>query len=143
MEMMKRAVVCALLAIGWGMAHVVPAEAMTELVEQGETNTVIGEIVDLSSYLRAGPRASKVHAQTPEAAERGGPLAFLEQNGRLCVLLAGESGKDPAKLVARYLHQKVAVSGKIYTRGGMKGIEVLSIEPAGRPEAAPANQPAH
>lgn len=88
------------------------------------------EVVDPSTYLKEGRHGPELTDQTYEAVDGGQTLALLDpKTGTLYLLLTEEAGEDPNELVYDYANQTVTVTGRLYERGGMKGIVVLSVEP--------------
>ena len=100
-----------------------------------QTITLLCEVVDPSLYLKEGRHGPELTDQTYNAMEGGQTLALLDpKTGALYLLLTEEPGEDPNELVYDYANQTVTVTGRLYERGGMKGIVVLSVEP---PQPAP------
>ena len=123
-----------------GLAKSAPVHAAAQLLEQAETKTVIGEIVDPSLYVREGRHGPELVDQTYQAVDGGQTLALLDDTGTLYVLLAEEPGEDPNELVYDYVNQKVKVTGTFYERGGLRGVVVASVEPLEppKPPASPS-----
>ena len=116
-------VICAVgIALGVGLAAQRSSFAQEE-------RTVEGEIVDPSGYLKNGSRGPDAVELTYEAVDGGQTLVLLDANGALYLLLTEEPGEDPNDLVYDYANQKVKVTGKVYERGGAKGIVAVSVEP--------------
>ena len=70
---------------------------------------------------------------TPTAAPTSTPgsLALLEDRTRLLYLFIAEDPSiDPNELVAEHLGASVLLTGKVYQRGGLRGIAVTAVEPA-------------
>ena len=108
-----------------------------------QTVTLQCEVVNPSTYLKEGGHGADLTDQTYEAAEGGQTLALLDpKTGTLYLLLTEEPGEDPNELVSDYANQLVTVTGRLYERGGMKGLVILSVEPpqpAAEPDPAAAN----
>jgi hypothetical protein len=95
-----------------------------------ELITLRAEVVDPSGYLREGRQGPATADLTYEAAEGGQSLALLDPaTGTLYLLLTEETGEDPNELVYEYANQVVNVTGRVYQRGGVKGIVLSSVEP--------------
>ena len=94
-----------------------------------EERVVEGEIVDPSGYLKNSYRGPDAVELTYEAVDGGQTLALLDAGGVLYLLLTEESGEDPNELVYDYVNQQVKITGKVYERGGVKGIVAVSVEP--------------
>ena len=116
-----------------GVAAAAPAQAPTQ--EQ----TIQGEVVDPAMYLKEGQHGSTVSSQTYEAVDGGQTLAILDRaTGDLYLLLAENSGDDPSGVVYDYINQPVVVKGRVYERGGMRGMVVTSAEPVEAPKGPEA-----
>ena len=115
--------------------------ALTAAASAEQPVTLQCEVVDPSAYLKEGRHGPELTDQTYEAVDGGQTLALLDpKTGTLYLLLIEEAGQDPNELVYDYVNQTVTVTGRLYDRGGMKGIVVLSVEP---PQPAPeADTPA-
>ena len=106
----------------FGFAHSVCAE-------QSPAVKIRGEVVDPALYLREGRHGGEVADQTYEAVDGGQALALLEENtGTLYLFLAAQPGEDPNELVYDSVNKTVTVTGTIYERGGVKGIEPTTVE---------------
>ena len=106
--------------------------------------TIVGEIVDPSTYLREGRHGPELEEQTYEAVDGGQTLALLAQDtDTLYLFLAEEPGEDPNELAYDYVNRRVKATGTVYTRGGLKGLVPTTIEPMESPKSAtPASPPA-
>jgi hypothetical protein len=110
--------------------------------------TIQGEVLDPALYLKDGRHGVALVDETYAAVDGGQSLAILEDGtGLLYVLLAEQPGEDPNELVYDSLNQTVVVTGRVYERGGLRGIVVTTAEAitsAGSDEAteAPSATPA-
>ena len=108
-----------------------------------QTITLQCEVVNPSAYLKEGGHGPELTDQTYEAVEGGQTLALLDpKTGTLYLLLTEEPGEDPNELVYDYANQLITVTGRLYERGGMKGLVILSVEPpqpAAEPDPAATN----
>ena len=139
---------CVMLATA--MLVAVAASSMPLLAEETSTtpatttsaeppHPIMGEVVDPSSYLRNGHRGADISEQTYAAVDGGQTLAILEDGtNNLYVLLAEQAGEDPNELAYDYVNQEVKAVGKVYERGGLRGLVATSIEPAVPPAPGPA-----
>jgi len=99
-----------------------------------QSKTIQGEVIDPAAYLKDGKRGAELADQTSEAVNGGQSLAILEEgSGSLYLLLAEETGEDPNELVYDYANQQVKVTGKIYERGGLRGVVPTSVVPLTSP----------
>ncbi len=127
---MRRALMVGAFGLALGLAA--PPPAFT----QGE-HTLEVEVVDPATYLKTAQHGPELTDQTYEAVDGGQTLALLDpKTGALYLLLTEEPGEDPNELVYDYANQTVTVTGRLYERGGMKGMVVLSVEP---PQPEPDN----
>ena len=103
-----------------------------------DTASMQGEIVDIACYFRhdsSGPEHTKCAVY---CANLGMPLAFLEEEtGELFVVLPSGHA-DPKEVVLPHLGQAVSVEGILWSSGGLTGIEIMEIQPAGEAGADPA-----
>ena len=107
--------------------------------DPGSDVTIRGEVVDPASYLKEGRRGPEMTSDTYEAADGGQTLAILEDGtGTLYLLLGEHPGDDPSGSVYDLVNEHVAVTGKLYERGGVKGLVVASAQPI---EAVPGEPP--
>ncbi len=92
--------------------------------EEPQERTIRGQIIDPSTYLREG-KPQAVAAQTFEAIDGGqSPVLLEEGTGNLYLILGESPGQDPAAAVYDYLNESVGVTGKVYERGGMRGVVI-------------------
>ncbi len=114
--------------------HMCPAQA------EEPTKTIQGEVVDPAAYLKDGKRGAELADQTSEAVNGGQTLAILEDgSGSLYLLLTEEVGEDPNELVYDYANQQVKVTGKVYERGGLRGIVPTTVVPLTPPSTNDQN----
>ncbi|HEX7077476.1 MAG TPA: hypothetical protein VF363_03555 [Candidatus Eisenbacteria bacterium] len=97
------------------------------------TKTIVGEVVDPACWIINGAHGETHKECAIACAKAGQTLAILEKKtNRLYILASEKPGEDPNKGVLDFVAQNVAVTGKVYTRNGAWGIQVTSIQPAGR-----------
>ena len=119
-------------------AALLASPALTVAAPTEQAVTLLCEVVDPSAYLKEGRHGPERTDQTYEAVDGGQTLALLDpKTGTLYLLLTEEAGEDPNELLYDYVNQTVTVTGRIYDRGGMKGIVVLSVEP---PQPSPESE---
>lgn len=93
---------------------------------------ILGEIVDPGCYLVNGARGEGHKECALACARAGQTLAILEKKtNKLFILATERPGEDPNRPLLDFIGQTVLVKGRIYTRGGVSGIMVASVEPAG------------
>ena len=87
------------------------------------------EVIDPAAYLQNGQHGAEFADRTYEAVEGGQTLALLDPaTGTVYTPLAAEPGEDPNELVYDYANQLITVTGRVYEKGGLKGLVVLSVE---------------
>ena len=133
----------------WAMAALLGAgilisRASAETPAAG-TVTIRGEVVDPASYLKEGKRGAELTDQTYEAVDGGQTLALVEDGtGTLYLFLTEQAGEDPNELAYDYVNRQITASGRVYERGGMRGLVATSVVPveppptAAQPSSAPA-----
>jgi hypothetical protein len=109
---------------------------VTQAEELLSVQTLRGEVVDPALYVKEGRHGSEWIDQMAEAADGGQTLALLEQEQQvLYLVLTDTPGADPNELLYDHVGQQVRLKGHVYERGGLRGIVVMSIEPAESLEA--------
>jgi hypothetical protein len=97
------------------------------------------EVIDPAAYLIDGHHGAEFTDRTYEAAEGGQTLALLEPaTGMVYTLLTEEPGEDPNELVYDYANQMITVTGRVYEKGGVKGLVVLTAQGSTPPSEADA-----
>ena len=95
--------------------------------------TLNGEIIDITCYLRHdgyGPG----HAQCAlECAEMGMPVGVLQHGTGKIYLIVPTDHADPAAPVAAFFGKQVSVDAVVYRRGELDSVEILSIEAVDQP----------
>ena len=112
------------------IALLVTAAAAPAVVFAQQDQVIEGEILDPAAYLKDGRHGSETTDQTYEAVDGGQTLALLDDKGALYLLLAEEAGEDPNEFVYDSVNKHVKVKGRIYERGGVRGVVITSVEPA-------------
>ncbi|MGE5176838.1 MAG: hypothetical protein ACM3JJ_10740 [Hyphomicrobiales bacterium] len=119
------ALILGILAVA--LSHAVAAPAPTG------TKTIVGEVVDPACWIINGAHGETHKECAIACAKAGQTLAILEKKtNRLYILASEKPGEDPNKGIIDFIAQNVTVTGKVYSRQGAWGIQVTSIEPAGR-----------
>jgi hypothetical protein len=108
------------------------AEAAAPAKAGAVAKTIIGEVVEPGCYLVNGAKGEGHKECALACAKAGQTLAILEKKtNKLYLAVNGRPGDDPNKLLVDHIAQTVQVKGKVYTRGGIMGIVITSVEPAG------------
>jgi hypothetical protein len=94
------------------------------------SKSIIGEIVDPGCYLVNGAKGDGHKDCALACAKACQTLAVLEKKtNKLFILATERPGEDANRLVIDHIGHTVLVQGKVYTRGGVSGIMVASVEP--------------
>ena len=102
-----------------------------------------GEIVDIACFFRHDSKGEEHTSCAVYCANLGMPMAFLEEGtGNLFVVLPSGHA-DPKEAVLPHLGQKVDVEGVLMASGGLTGIEIIGIQPAGAGPASPQKKEGH
>ncbi len=105
--------------------------------DAGAPRTIQGEVVDPASYLKEGRHGVALIDETYAAVDGGQSLAILEDGtGMLYLLLTEQTGEDPNELVYDSLNQTVIVTGRVYERGGLRGIVATTVQPITGPDVS-------
>ena len=105
-----------------------------------DTASMQGEIIDIACYFRHDSKGPEHTKCAVYCANLGMPMAFLEEGtGNLFVVLPSGHA-DPKEKVLPHLGQKVDVEGVLISSGGLTGIEITGIQPAGEAASAPAGK---
>ncbi|HEX7253780.1 MAG TPA: hypothetical protein VF376_12935 [Thermoanaerobaculia bacterium] len=89
--------------------------------------TLSGTVVDTFCYLQNGNHSAKHNSCSKACIEKGVPAGFLADDGTLYVLFDQKPGSVKDK-VAGLIDVPVTLKGTPMTRGGVKGIQIKSIE---------------
>lgn len=94
--------------------------------------TIIGEVIDPVCYL-SHDSTGKEHKKCAEyCVQQGISLGLLEEKtGQVYVSLPVDHSNPNAKL-KDFIAEKVKVTGTLYTKGGLKGLHVKTVERAGK-----------
>ncbi|MEE9187044.1 MAG: hypothetical protein V3U10_03320 [Bacteroidota bacterium] len=115
------------------MAVLVSANALAQSKKKtnGEEVTVVGEVIDSACYIKGGMKG-EAHAECATmCATAGIPLAILEdKTGNVYFTAASKDMKDTNEMLAKYVAEKVKVTGKFYERGGVKLLAINMVEKA-------------
>ncbi len=93
-----------------------------------EQVTVKGEIVDMACYVSHEARGAE-HQECAKRCVKGGqPMGLLAEDGSLYLLWANHGDGSAFEQAKELAGEMVALTGKESEQGGVKGIEVASIE---------------
>lgn len=89
--------------------------------------TLSGTVVDTFCYLQNGNHSAEHHSCSKTCIEKGVPAGFLTDDGTLYVLFDEKPGSVKDR-VAGLIDVPATLKGTPMTRGGVKGIQIKSIE---------------
>ena len=116
------------LLTGTGLMIILSSAAPATLRAASDVTLQV-EVIDPAAYLQDGQHGAEFADRTYEAVEGGQTLALLDPaTGTVYTLLAEEPGDDPNELVYDFANQLITVTGRVYEKGGMKGLVVLSAQ---------------
>ena len=134
---MKRILGLALVAVMLVVAGFTVAKADEKMaMEKTKTVTMTGEIVDTACYLGHGAMGEKHKQCAATCVAAGAPMGLLTEKGVLYLLTPPHENKDGYNKAKNMVGDKVAVTGEMNERSGMKSIEVASVKPAAAAAAA-------
>jgi hypothetical protein len=114
------------------LALVILATATYAAAQTSAIKTIVGEVVDPACWVVNGAKGTQHKECAIACAKAGQVLAILELKGNKLYLIATENpGEDPNAKVIDYVAQKVTVTGRTYTRGGVTAIKIAEITPGG------------
>ena len=94
------------------------------------SRSVIGEVVDPACWLVNGAKGPSHKECAIACAKAGQVLGIVENKTQKLFIVANDKpGEDPNKALVDYVGQTVLVKGRVYSRGGVTGIKVTSVEP--------------
>jgi len=123
-------------APGKAAAAATPAKAAAPAAPKGGVTggikTIVGEVVDPACWVVNGAKGETHKECLLACAKAGQVLAILEaKTNKLYIIATENPGEDPNKGVIDFAAQKVTVTGKFYTRGGVTAVKISSITPGG------------
>jgi hypothetical protein len=93
----------------------------------GKPITMKATVVDTGCYFVHG-EVEKGHASCAAmCAKNGIPLALVDENGKL-YLVIGNDHKNPNAKLTPFIEKKVKVTGTLVEKGGMSGVSIKTIE---------------
>lgn len=103
--------------------------AMAQEKTAAASQTLKGEVVDLSCYMDHGAHGDGHKKCAESCIKKGLPAGLLTSDGQLYLLVENHSeAKSYAKL-SGYAAENVAVTGTVFDKNGMKAISVNEVKP--------------
>ncbi len=98
--------------------------------QKAKEQTIKGEVVELSCYLKDGSRGKDHKECGTTCAKAGAPLAVLSKGKMYVILLADDHKNDGTEKLMPFIGEVVTVKGGVTkARNGVNGIVVSSVEP--------------
>ncbi len=88
---------------------------------QTRNATIIGEVIDVVSYMTSGAKADSPEGlEILKASANGGnPLGILEaKTGKIYLVTMKQANTSAKETLLQYVGQKVAAKGNVYKKGG-------------------------
>jgi len=91
-------------------------------------DTLTGEVVDLTCYLRAPSVRGPAHQKCAATCARKCPIGIVTSDGKVVLLLEDHDAPKPYADAIAKVAQTIAVEGDAVTQGGMPGIVVEGVK---------------
>jgi len=124
---MKRVVFSIAYVLVAGAALLIGASVFGAEKEKPRSVTLVGTVVDTHCYVTHGLHDAGHTACSNACIARGVPAGFLTEDGKLYILF-GEKPFSVKDTVADLADVPVKLTGSLVERGGVKGIQIQSIE---------------
>ena len=111
------------------------ARNQLETVGVGRTVTLDGQIVDVACYIGFERKAVKHEKCTKSCLLDGSPIGLVTSEGTLYLLLEDPADRQDYQLVKKAPVERVRISGKTFTKGGIQALVVSRVD-AQQPAAA-------
>lgn len=95
--------------------------------QEKQTQTIKGEVVDLWCYMDHGARGPKHKACAVACAKMGNPIGIVDEEGNVYVAVGFELHQPDRERLIKKMAQKVTVTGRVVSRGGIRMIYVKAI----------------
>lgn len=102
--------------------------AKSHLDPTGKTETISGELLDMSCYMAHEGRGKK-HAKCAAACVAGGaPVGLLTKDGRVYLVVGDHENEKPYVEAKALVGGDAKLTGTVFTRGGLTAIIVSKAE---------------
>jgi len=91
--------------------------------------TITGEVVDTGCYLGHASKGADHASCATMCINQGMPMGVLTQKGVLYLVTMNHDNPDAYNKLKAMAGKKVTVTGHVYSRSGMTGIEIDSFKP--------------
>ena len=117
--------------IGFVMAAavVLAISAQADQPTKHPARTITGEVVDTGCYLGHASKGADHASCATMCINQGMPMGVLTQKGALYLVTMNHDKPDAYKKLKGMAGKNVTVTGHVYSRSGMTGIEIDSFKP--------------
>jgi len=91
-------------------------------------DTITGEVVDLTCYLRAPGVTGPAHQKCASTCAKKCPMGIVSKDGKVVLLLEDHDAPKPYADAISRVAQTIAVEGDAVTQGGLPGIVVEAVK---------------
>lgn len=103
--------------------------AAGEAKKPAKETTITGQVIDPACYMKMNQKGPDHKKCAQTCAKSGQTLAILEdKTNKIYISLADEMGGDPNAKILDLAEEKVKVTGKVISMGGMSGIVISKAE---------------
>jgi hypothetical protein len=111
------------------------------VVSAATTQTILGEVVDLSCYVTEGARGAAHETCAIACIKNGEPAGILEEKtGKIYLVVTGDHS-NPADKVLPFVAKMVEVTGMVNERSGIMTVDIQTIKEIPAQPAEPAKAP--
>lgn len=90
--------------------------------------TIIGEVIDPVCYLAHNARGREHQQCAEQCVKQGISLAILEEKTEKVYISLPVDHTHPNAKLKEFIAEKVKVTGRLYSKGGLTGIHVKTVE---------------
>ena len=112
----------AITLVGSARAH--------EMAAHAPMGKVVGEVVDTGCFLGHAAKGTSHTGCATKCINAGMPMGILTSSGVLYLVTMNHDNPDAYKRLKTMAGKSVAATGHLYSRAGMKAIDVTSFAPA-------------
>lgn len=94
---------------------------------QSKTQTIKGEVVDLSCYIDHGAKGAGHQMCAKMCIEKGLPAGLLTSNGNLYLLIENHKKSEAYAKLSNFAAKDAAITGHVSEKNGMKALTVEEI----------------
>lgn len=119
-----------LLLLIAALVTVIGAQAQHSRHGSGESKdvTIIGEVIDPVCYLAHNAKGREHRQCAEQCVKQGISLAVLEEKTEKVYISLPVDHTNPNAKLKDFIAEKVKVTGRLYSKGGLTGIHVKTVE---------------